>query len=209
MELLDALRARRMVRSFDGTAVPRELMTAWCDDALRSPTAGNSAGTGFSILDASLVPDFFLAATDDDWRASAPRSAGLQRAGGVILAWSDPTAYTRRYAETDKARSGLSDTDAWPVPYWHTDAAMATMALLLLITESDYDATIWGAFRGTDELRALASWPAERQLFASILVGKADGLDRPSGSLSRATPRRAARIELLGQIDEVAENRSR
>ena len=47
-----------------------------------------------------------------------------------------PQDYLARYGETDKTGSGLDRADGWPVPYWHTDAAMATMALLLLVEES-------------------------------------------------------------------------
>jgi hypothetical protein len=56
--------------------------------------------------------------------------------------------YVARYAEADKRSSGLDDESNWPIPYWHTDAAMATMALLLLlIEESGWQAALWGNFR--------------------------------------------------------------
>src|SRR5215210_5612475 len=47
---------------------------------------------------------------------------------------ADEGAYRRRYAEPDKARSGLAD-GPWPVPYWHVDAGFA--ALLMLLTAVD------------------------------------------------------------------------
>jgi nitroreductase len=196
MELQQALAQRRMVRSFDGTPVPVADLHAWSLLALRAPTAGNSQGVGFTIVPSERVPAFFSAATDEAWRADAPRAPHLQRAGAVVLSWSEPTAYTSRYREEDKVASGLGDSAAWPVPYWHTDAAMATMALLLLVEEAGWGATLWGAFRNQAAIASLAKWPEGRELFASIVIGRPDGHDRPSSSLRRPLTR-AARVELL------------
>ena len=71
----------------------------------------------------------------------------------LSLAWVVPSA------QADKIASGLHDQSAWPLPYWHTDAAMATMALLLLIEEAGWGATLWGAFRHVDEVLAWAVRP--------------------------------------------------
>ena len=127
MEFSDLARRRRMVRSFDGTPVPGDLMAAWCELALSAPTAGNSAGVQFVVIEPIKVAAYFEAATDKSWRSNARRADGLLRAGGVVLALSNPDLYTGRYSEADKAQSGLANQDAWPIPYWHTDAAMATM----------------------------------------------------------------------------------
>ena len=93
----------------------------------------------------SLVPAFFEVATDEQWRASARRAAGLARAGAVVLVTSRARRLrTTVTTENDKAGSGLEDTANWSVPYWHADAAMATMALLLLLEEVGWQATILG-----------------------------------------------------------------
>jgi nitroreductase len=161
--------------------------------ALYSPTAGNSAGVRISLVAQRDLPAFFDCATDATWRESAPRAAGLLRAGAAALVTSRPTDYTARYGDADKERSGLSDRDAWPLPYWHTDAAMATMALLLLLEERGWAATMWGAFRHVDEIAQWAGY-GDEELFAIVLVGRPDGDDRRSASLERETPRRADRV---------------
>lgn len=186
-----------MVRSFDGTPVDSEWLDRVCATALWAPSAGNAAGVRMHTVRADLVGEYFDVATDEQWRRDARRAEGLARAGAVVLVTSRPQDYTRRYAEPDKAASGLGDVDAWPLPYWHTDAAMATMALLLLIEEAGWQATIWGSFRRTDEVLAWAG-ARDELLFATVLVGRGDGNDVPSASLAREVPSRASRVRRVG-----------
>ncbi|MEI8148698.1 MAG: nitroreductase family protein, partial [Actinomycetes bacterium] len=63
MEFSDLARQRRMVRSFDGTPVSGDLMAAWCELALSAPTAGNSAGVQFVVIESTKVDAYFEAAT--------------------------------------------------------------------------------------------------------------------------------------------------
>jgi nitroreductase len=194
VEFSDLARRRRMVRSFDGTAVPGDLMAAWCELALSAPTAGNSAGVQFVVIESTRVADYFAVATDESWRSSARRADGLLRAGGVVLALSNPDLYTERYGEPDKAKSGLSDQEAWPVPYWHTDAAMATMQLLLAVENDNWASCFWGNFRHESEILSMAGVTAPWRLFGSILIGRPDGNDVRSPSLDRDVPSRTSRV---------------
>jgi nitroreductase len=194
VEFSDLARRRRMVRSFDGTAVPGDLMAAWCELALSAPTAGNSAGVQFVVIESTRVAHYFEAATDESWRLNARRADGLLRTGGVVLALSNPDLYTERYSETDKAQSGLGDQDAWPIPYWHTDAAMATMQLLLAAEDDNWATCFWGNFRHEAEILSLAGVAAPWRLFGSILIGRPDGNDVRSPSLDRDVPSRTSRV---------------
>lgn len=194
MEFSDLASRRRMVRSFDGTPVPSVLLREWCEVALWAPTAGNSAGVNFVVIEADRVADYFAVATDAAWRSSARRAEGLMRAGAVVLAVSKPSTYTDRYGESDKSSSGLNDVEAWPVPYWHTDAAMATMQLLLAIEEASWSACFWGNFRNEDRILALAGLSADWRLFGSVLIGRGDENDLRSTSLARTTPTRSDRV---------------
>ena len=169
-------------------------MASWCELALRAPTAGNSSGVRFVVVEHPRVSEYFAAATDEEWRSTARRAPGLLRAGGVVLAVSNPQFYTERYAETDKARSGLSDVDAWPVPYWHTDAAMATMQLLLAVEDAGWSSCFWGNFRNEAAVLSLAGLESPWRLFGSVLIGRNDGQDITSSSLSREVPTRASRV---------------
>ncbi len=185
-----------MTRSFDGTPVDEVWLDDLCAQALWAPTAGNSAGVRLYTLGAALVHPYLLVATDEEWRARSRRYAGLARAGGIVLVTTRPQDYLARYGETDKTGSGLDRVEGWTVPYWHTDAAMATMALLLLVEEAGWQATMWGSFR---DAAAVLEWAGalDEELFASIFVGHADGQDEPSGSLSRDVPSRHERVKRL------------
>ena len=182
-----------MVRSFDGSPVDQDRLDECCAQALRAPTAGNSAGVRMYTVGAGDVAGYFNVATDELWRSGARRSPGLQRAGAIVLVTSRPQDYLSRYAESDKSFSGLSERADWPVPYWHTDAAMATMALLLLIEENGWQATLWGNFRNSEAVLAWAHVDDE-DLFATVLIGRGDGADVASASLERDVPSRASRV---------------
>ena len=128
------------------------------------------------------------------WAPTAGNSAGaLKSVGAVVLVTSRRGEYVARYAEADKRNSGLDDETNWPVPYWYTDAAMATMALLLLIEESGWQAALWGNFRHEEEILRWARIDDE-DLFATVLIGKADGNDVSSSSLARDVPSRESRV---------------
>ena len=182
-----------MVRSFDGTPVDEGELEELCAQSLWAPTAGNAAGVRMHVVGQPLVAGYFEVATDEVWRSSARRAPGLQRAGAVVLVTSKRSAYLDRYGEDDKLTSGLNDERSWPVPYWHTDAAMATMALLLLLEERGLAATLWGNFRHEEQILAWARIDDE-DLFASVLLGRADGKDVTSSSLERDVPPRAKRV---------------
>ena len=182
-----------MVRSFDGTPVDLDWLEGRCADALWAPTAGNSAGVRMYTVGREHVPDYLDVATDAAWRARSPRYEGLSRAGAVVLVTTRPQDYLARYDETDKSGSGLASRDAWAVPYWTTDAAMATMALLLLLEEAGLQAALWGNFRHEHDVLAWAGI-ADEELVAMVLIGHGDGRDRPSTSLERDVPSRAQRV---------------
>ncbi len=185
-----------MARSFDGTPVDLDWLEDVCAQALRAPTAGNSAGVRLYTLGSGHVAAYLARATDAAWRARSRRAAGLSRAGAVVLVTARVQDYLARYAEADKAGAGLEARENWPLPYWHTDAAMATMALLLLLEEGGWQATLWGNFRNGD---AVLRWAGieDEDLFASLLIGRADGQDAPSSSLERRVPPRSTRVRRL------------
>ena len=73
--------------------------------ALRSPTAGNTRGTAWVVLEGpAQTAVYFDATTDEAWRTGHPEWCdGLRRAPVVLLAYTSPEAYVARYAEADKA----------------------------------------------------------------------------------------------------------
>jgi nitroreductase len=190
-----------MTRSFNGQAVDLDLLEELCELSLRAPTAGNAAGVRCIVIGHDDVAAYFDTATDEEWRARSPKAAGLLRAGAVVLVTSRPQDYLQRYGEPDKATSGLHEAKAWPLPYWHTDAAMATMALLLLLEEAGLGVTLWGAFRHVADIATFANFDDE-ELFASLIIGYPDGLDTATSSLRRATTLRSARVRRLGRSSD-------
>jgi len=185
-----------MVRSFNGTPIDSDQLVELCASSLWSPTAGNSAGVRMHIIAHADLPAYFAVATDADWRERSERFAGLARAGAAVLVTSRPQDYEARYRDEDKAASGLGERGAWPIPYWHTDAAMATMSLLLLLEEAGVAATLWGNFRNEDAVRTWAGLE-EELLFGTLLIGHADGLDHRSASLQRPVPSRRERVSVV------------
>src|SRR5271157_2174888 len=191
MELHEAIRRRRMVRSFLSAPIEAAVIDRLLGDALRSPTAGNTGGTAWVVLEGpEQTAVFWEATTDEEWRTRNPRrAAGFRRAPVVLLAYSSPAAYVQRYAEADKSESGLGEgADRWPVPYWTSDAAFGVMAILLGAVEAGLGACILGTFRGEEDLATRLGVPEAWRLFCAVALGRPDGEDHPSRSLDRPLP---------------------
>jgi nitroreductase len=198
MDLNDALRKRHMTRSFSDLPVPYELVDQLLDAALRSPSAGNTRGTAWVVLEGQAeTMRYWDAVTTADWRQSAARWPGLKRAPVVLISLASPHAYLARYAEQDKVESGLGldATDrSWPVPYWFADAAFATMAVLLGAADRGIGVAFMGNFRGEDELLKTLDIPTSWRFFGAVLLGYPDGKGRRSASLGRDAPAREDRV---------------
>ncbi len=203
MELDEALRRRRMVRSFADRPVDAALLRSIFAGALGAPSAGNTRGASWLILRTSDdIERYWTVATTPEWRGRARRWPGLARAPVVALALTEPGAYVARYGEPDKRGAGLGpgpeggDEGAWPVPYWFTDAAFATMAVLLGVTAAGLGACFLGNFRA--ERAVLETFGVEDRwrLFGTVVLGHPDGLDHRSASLDRPTVPDAERLRL-------------
>lgn len=202
MDLRDAVRSRHMVRSFSARGVPAGVLDDLLHDALRAPSAGNTGGTAWVVLEG---PDqtrrYWDAATTEDWRARSRRWPGLSRAPVLVLTFAAPAAYVARYAEEDKLGAasdiGLGTSeDAWPVPYWWGDAAFGVMTLLLGVVSEGLGACFLGNFRSEAAVLAALDVPAGGgwRLFGAVALGYAQGDDPPSTSLARAGHAATARL---------------
>ena len=200
MELREAIRRRAMVRSFSPEPVEPALVDRIVGDALRSPTAGNTRGTAWVVLEGpEQTSVYFDATVDAAWRRSSSRWDGLRRAPVILLAYASADAYVERYAEPDKAGSDLGDgAERWPVPYWTGDAAFGVMAVLLGAVDAGLGACILGSFRGEPELAERLGVPREWRLFCAVALGRPDGRDHRSPSLDRPGPAAADRIHRGG-----------
>ena len=106
----------------------------------------------------------------------------MRRAPLLVVPLSHKDAYLDRYAEPDK---GWSDRDEsrWPVPYWHVDAAFATLLMLLTAVDAGLGALFFGVFR-PDDLRDEFAVPAGYEPVGALAVGHPLP-DEPSPSLAR------------------------
>lgn len=170
MELTDAVRRRRMVRSYDPERpVSRETLGELLSLAVRAPSAGHTQGWRFLVLDDITSRSAF-------WQATAEADADawlerMQRAPALIVVFSDKSAYLDRYAEADK---GWADRDEgrWPVPYWHIDAGMAAMILLLAAVDAGLGACFFGVPADRwDALRAAFAVPQRLSPVGVVSLG--------------------------------------
>jgi nitroreductase len=188
VELTDAILRRRMTRNFTGRPPGPGVVDALVAGALRAPSAGNTQGTEFVVLEgADHTGRYWRATTDEAWRSTSRRWEGLSRAPVVILPFSDPEAYRERYRLPDKRRRDKEEVE-WVVPYWFVDAAFATMHLLLGATDQGLGAAFLGNFRGEDELRQALGVPPRFRWLGAVLLGEPALPDPPSSSAAR--PRR-------------------
>jgi nitroreductase len=190
VELSDAARKRHMTRNFTGAPLDRAVVDDLLELAFTAPSAGNTQGRDFVVLEGpEETARYWDATTDAAWRERSLRFAGLSRAPVVVLAFSDPDAYEQRYREPDKVRADGTDVD-WVVPFWHVDAAFAVQTLLLAAADRGVGAAFLGNFRGEDGLKQVLGVPATLRWLGSVLLGEPARPDPPSTSADR--PRRTA-----------------
>ena len=97
----------------------------------------------------------------------------------------------RRYAEPDKARTGLGEgVDAWSVPYWYVDTAFSAMVTLLAAVDEGLGACFFGQFEHEPAVKAALGIPADRRCVGTIALGYA-GADGDRRSFSATRPRRS------------------
>ena len=111
---------------------------------------------------------------------------GLLDAPVLVVPLAHAQTYVDRYAEPDKAATGLGDSaDDWPVPYWLVDTAMSSMLMLLGAVDAELGALFFGIFDHEDRVDGRArACPTGYQPIGTIAIGyPAD--DRPSGSTWR------------------------
>src|SRR5438128_1286458 len=130
MELQEAVRKRKMVRSFEDRPIPRELVDRILANAQKAPSAGFSQVWAFLVLEGKTETARYWDALWPEPRRSEFGWPDMFNAPVLITCCSEKETYLRRYAEPDK---GWTDRDEkrWPVPYWDIDTAMSAMLILL------------------------------------------------------------------------------
>jgi len=187
LEFTDAVRHRRMVRSYTDQAVSRELVDTILDAARRAPSAGHTQGFAFVVLEGQSQTSLFWELTSTP--TQAPPAGGrfdrLRAAPVIILPLCHEAAYLARYSEPDKAGAGLERSERWPMPYWAIDTAFAAMTMLLAATDAGLGALFFGIFTGEEALLAALGIPDGYRPIGAVTLGWPAENDPRSPSLAR------------------------
>ena len=183
-------RRRRMTRHFLADPVDGPLLARVLDTARRVPSAGNAQGFDFVVLSG---PDetarYWDSAMPED-RREGFRWTSLLTCPVLITVWADPGAYVERYAESDKAHTGLGhDAGAWATPYWTVDAAFAAMALQFAAIEEGLGVLFFGMFEHADAIAGSLGVPASHEAIGVVAVGWPDRSAEAAGGAAASENR--------------------
>jgi nitroreductase len=189
MDFQDVVRHRRMVRSYTSDPVDSAVVDRALRNAVRAPSAGFSQGWAFLVLDTPEDVRLFWTASTDEADVPDEWLAGMMRAPVVVLPCSSKAAYLSRYAEPDK---GWTDEDEarWPMPFWHMDAAMASLLILQTVVDEGLGACFFGVVPERDRaVRDAFGIPDDMDPVGVITIGHpADGGAAGSPSRRRRKP---------------------
>ena len=184
MEFADAVRKRRMVRSYTDEPVDPAAVRRALDHARRAPSAGFSQGWAFLLLDEPADVTRFWAAATPDGMGDDTWATGMRAAPVIVVPLSCKRAYLERYAEPDK---GWSDRDEgrWPAPYWDIDTGMAALLVLLTAVDEGLGACFFVVPpERIDTVRAAFGVPVDHHPIGAITLGH-PATERVRGSAAR------------------------
>ena len=188
MEFEQVVRGRRMVRSFTGEPVAPAVVDEICDLARRAPTAGNTAGVEFLVLEGDGTMAYWDVTLPPE-RRTGFAWPGLLAAPVLVVVWAHLGGYLSRYREPDKLRSGLgTSASAWAVPYWYVDGGAAVMTMLLAARDRGLGAAFFGMFEHERAVRRRFGVPPDRRGVGTVAIGHPAQDTRPSTSARRGRP---------------------
>jgi nitroreductase len=190
MQFQDVVDRRRMVRSYDERPVDPAIIERALRNAVRAPNAGFSQGWAFLVLDSPADVTRWWRATSDDVEHPDAWLAGMMRAPVVVVPCSSKAAYLSRYAEADK---GWTDRDEarWPMPFWHMDAAMASLLIMQTVVDEGLGSCFFGIPPERDaEVRREFAIPDDFDPVGVLTIG------HPASGGAKGSPSRRARKPL-------------
>jgi nitroreductase len=182
MEFQDVVRRRRMIRDYTDEPVDPAFVDRALANAVRAPSAGFSQGWAFLVLDQRADVDRFWEVTTTPGELPDSWLSGMQTAPVIVIPCSSKGAYLSRYAEPDK---GWTDEDEarWPVPFWHMDAAMASLLILQTAVDEGMGACFFGVPPEHEPaLRTTFAIPDDFDPVGAITLGHRARREAPSGS---------------------------
>lgn len=174
-----------MTRAFEPTPLASGIVDALLEAASRAPSAGNTQALAYLVLEGDDTRRYWSATLSADRRDGFPWPRLLD-APVLIIPFTDATAYVTRYADADKAHTGLgASPDAWSTPYWWIDGGMAVMTVLLGAEELGLGALFFGLFEHEDAVKTAFGVPPELRALGAIALGHPAAQQRPSASALR------------------------
>jgi nitroreductase len=174
-----------MVRAFTSEPLAPGTVDALVDLARRAPSAGSSQGWAFVALEGPDETARYWDVTLPPDRREAFRWPGLVAAPALLVVLVRPDAWVERYAEPDKAGTGLgAGLDRWPVPYWWVDGGMAAEHVLLGATAAGLGACFFGLFDHEPAVLAALGVPPGWRAVGAIALGH-PAPDTPGRSAAR------------------------
>ena len=193
------LSRRRSCRSFVDRKLPKGLILELIDKARRTPTAGNSQGVEFLVLEEKAAVEDFWRVSFSDRDKSSFSFPGLFRAPVLVIPFGVPSRYIERYKEKDKSYTNLGeDIKEWKVPYWLTDAAFATMALQLLAIENQLETCFIGLFDREERMKEFFSIPETYEALGVLILGYPDTGEVVVGGSQKRKRRPLSEVVHLG-----------
>lgn len=187
-DLTRLLSARHMVREYTDQPVPEALVDRLLDLARRAPSAGNTQPWSFLVLRGADVERYWATTMPDPAARSRFRWQGLLRAPVLVVPYVRPDAYAERYAEADKAATGLgAGVDSWPVPYWWVDGGAVVQNLLLAAGGAGLGACFFGQFEHEPAVRDAFDVPDDQRALGTVALGW-PAPDEPGRSAGRPRP---------------------
>lgn len=186
MEFQDVVKKRKMIRSFTADPIPEEKIKIIIDNFFRGPSAGFSQGIELLVLkERKDIERYFdcLGPKEERNKGIMAKWSKMENAKLILIPISHKKTYLERYAQSDKGWTDKSESH-WPVPFWLTDTAMASMIALLTIVDLDLGAV----FVGLSEEQAIRkefNIPEEFKPIGAMIIGNPDPGDPRSPSLKR------------------------
>ena len=167
VEFSEVVKRRKMVHVFDQRAdrTGTDRRAARHRPARVRRPAFRRAPTSSCSTQPEALASFWEATTNP---GSLPEPGELRgdAAGAWCLLVSDASRYIERYSRPDKIDFGLDTAEAWPVPFWDTDTAMAGMLLLLAAVDAGLGGWYFGIGYGEAAVRQQCCdprWPYDRR----------------------------------------------
>jgi len=174
-----------MCRNFLDLPVAPDALERALALATHAPSAGNTQGWAFVVLEGADTARFWDHQSESAWLAH-PSHPGLLNAPVIVLPLASHASYLERYSEPDKAAVGARRVSEWAVPYWLVDTAFATMLFLLGLAQEGLGALFFALRQPPGPLLNALGVPAGWEPLGAVALGWPSPDDEPSGSARRA-----------------------